>query len=295
MKAIGRLASAAALALPLLLAGCSLLPTTRKLPVPKAPSITQTVPPEALVAQLNQRWNAVHTLTATVEIQASELKTKEGLAKDFPSCRGYILMRKPEMLRVVGQDFGMRVFNMVGDGKNFTLYVPAWSKAYIGSYLVKKKSDNPLENLRPEMFLDAMIVRGLAQDDLYSVVSDSETVEDAARKHLYNIPEYVLSISRRKPGLQQLTPVRVVTFTRDNLLPYQQDLFDSEGDLETQVVYANYQKFDSGMFPSKITIKRPLDGLQVVLTVEKVTENMTLKDDQFQINIPQGTTIQDLK
>jgi hypothetical protein len=145
------------------------------------------------------------------------------------------------------------------------------------------------------MFLDAMIVRGLAQDDLYSVVSDSETVEDAARKHLYNIPEYVLSISRRKPGLQQLTPVRVVTFTRDNLLPYQQDLFDSEGDLETQVVYANYQKFDSGMFPSKITIKRPLDGLQVVLTVEKVTENMTLKDDQFQINIPQGTTIQDLK
>jgi hypothetical protein len=62
-----------------------------------------------------------------------------------------------------------------------------------------------LENLRPGFFLDAMVVRGLAPDDLYSVVTDSETVEDAARKHLFTVPEYILSISRRKPGSQQLT------------------------------------------------------------------------------------------
>ena len=84
----------AALSLPLfLLSGCSLLPTTRKLPIPKEPIITQTVAPEELVAQLNQRWAALDALTATVEIQATLLKTKEGLAKDFPSCRGYIVMR----------------------------------------------------------------------------------------------------------------------------------------------------------------------------------------------------------
>jgi outer membrane lipoprotein-sorting protein len=164
-----------------------------------------------------------------------------------------------------------------------------------GLNAVKKKSANRLENLRPGLFLDAIVVRGLEPDDLYGVVADSETVEDAARKHLFTVPEYILSISRRKPDSRQLTPVRVVTFHRDDLLPYQQDLYDSEGNLETQVNYANYRDFDSVRYPSTITIKRPLEEYQLVLTVENVKENMTLTDDQFQINIPEGTKIQSLE
>jgi hypothetical protein len=56
-----------------------------------------------LVAQLNQRWAALESLNATVEIQASVLKSKEGVAKDYTTFRGHILMRKPEMLRVWGR------------------------------------------------------------------------------------------------------------------------------------------------------------------------------------------------
>ena len=37
--------------------------------------------------------------------------------------------------------------------------------------------------MRPGFFLDAMVVRGLEPDDFYSVTADTETVEDAARKH----------------------------------------------------------------------------------------------------------------
>ena len=62
-----------------------------------------TVAPEVLVDHLNQRWAALDSLNASVEIQASVLKTKEGLAKDYPTIRGNILMLKPEMLRVYGR------------------------------------------------------------------------------------------------------------------------------------------------------------------------------------------------
>jgi outer membrane lipoprotein-sorting protein len=120
-------------------------------------------------------------------------------------------------------------------------------------------------------------------------------VEDAARKHLYNIPEYILSISRSKPKSQQLTMVRVVVFHRDDMLPYEQDLYDSEGNLETQVTYSDYKNFDSVKYPSTITIKRPLEEYQLVLTVESMQQNMTLTDDQFQIKIPEGTQIQNLE
>ena len=297
MKTSLRLASAAALALPLLLSGCSLIYSTRKLPIPKAPSTIQTVTPDQLVALLNQRWTALESLNATVEIQASVLRTKVGEAKDYTTIRGHILMRKPDLLRVLGQVpvLGTRMFDMASDGKNFTLYIPGKNMAVRGLNAVKKKSANPLENLRPGFFLDAMVVRGLEPDDLYGVVADSETVEDAARKHLFTVPEYILSISRRNPGSQQLTPVRVVTFSRDDLMPNQQDIYDSDGNLETLVEYADYQDFDSVRYPSTITIKRPLEEYQIVLTVENVKENMTLTDDQFQIKIPEGTQIQNLE
>jgi hypothetical protein len=282
------------LLLPLLLTGCSLFPTTRKLPVPKAPTITQSAAPDELVARLNQRWAAINTLTATVEIQASVTKSKEGLATDYPSVHGHILMRKPSMLRVVGQLYGIRVFDMASDGDCFTLSIPQKSKAIKGCGPSQKKSDNTWENIRPGFFFDAMLVRGLEPDDLYSVVADTETVEDAARKHLFTVPEYVLSISRPKPGSHELTPVRVVTFNRDDLRPYQQDIYDSAGNLETEVFYSGYQDFGGSQYPSRVVIKRPLEEVQIVLTVDSVKENQPLTDDQFVVPIPEGTAIQNL-
>jgi outer membrane lipoprotein-sorting protein len=286
--------AAGALFLPLLLSGCSLFPTTRKLPVPKPPSIIQTVAPEDLVARLNQRWSALESLTATVEIQASEIKRKEGIAKGSPTFRGHILMRKPGMLRVLGFYLGMKAFDTASNGKDFTLYMPTKNKAVKGSNALKKKSVNPFENLRPGFFFDALAVRGLEPDDLYSVTADTITVEDAAKKHLYSVPEYILNISRRKPGSQELTPVRVVYFHRDDIQPYQQDLYDSEGNLETQVFYSAYQDFGSSKYPFKVTIKRPLEELEIVLSVEDVKENQTLTDDQFVVKLPEGTEIQQL-
>jgi outer membrane lipoprotein-sorting protein len=271
--------------------------TTRKLPVPTAPAVVQTVTPDELVARVNQRWTALDSLNVTVEIQPSILKSKQGIAKDITSFRGHILMRKPEMLRVLGQVpyVGMRMFDMASDGKNFSLFIPSKNMAIKGRDTVGKKSANQMENLRPGFFLDAMVVRGLKPDDLYGVVADSETVEDKARKHLFLVPEYVMSISRHKAGTNQLTPVRVITFRREDLMPVQQDIYDSDGNLETLVDYKNYQNFDSLQFPATIVIKRPLEEYQVVLTVESVKQNMTLTDDQFQIKLPEGTKIKNLE
>lgn len=296
MKRIYRSAAAAALSLPvLMLSGC--LFTTRRLPVPRQPSVVQAATPTELVERLNQRWGAMQTLNATVEIQASVLKSKEGISKDYTTFRGHILMRKPEELRVLGQVpvLGMTMFDMASNGKNFTLYIPSKKKAVEGLTTLTKKSASRIENMRPGFFFDAMVVRGLEPDDEYMVTADTDTVEDASKKHLLLIPEYILSIMRRKKDSQELAPVRVITFHRDDLLPYEQDLYDSDGNLETEVSYRRYRDFGDGTYPSTVTIRRPLDEYQAVLTVEKVVENMPLTDDQFQIKVPEGTQIQSLE
>jgi outer membrane lipoprotein-sorting protein len=297
MKYLQRLACLLVLAITPMLSGCFLFYTTRRLPVPKPPAITQNATPEELVEQLNKRWNELNSMTAKVEIQASVLKTEKGEATDYRTFGGNILFSKPDKLRVLGRApvVGLKVFDMASDGRNFTLYVPSKNIAYKGSNKVTKPSPNSLENLRPDFFLDALVVRGLDPDnDYYSVMNDSETVEDAAKKHLYFVPEYVLSITRRIPGSHQDKPVRVITFHRDDLLPYEQDMYDNDGNPEMHVTYANYQDFGSGKYPSTVTIKRPQENAQIVLTVEAVTNNVDLPPDQFVVEVPPETEIKHL-
>jgi len=295
MKIVHRSGCAAALALPLLLTGCSLFPTTRHLPVPRSTTV-KTATPQELVNQVNQRWDALKTMTATVEIQATEYKTAEGVqtVEDFPSCHANILMRKPKILRVLGKYIGLTIFDMASDGSRTTLLIPHDNTAFEGPNTVKEKSTNPLLNLRPDFFLDAIAVRGLDPGNEYMVAGDSETIEDTARKHLYNEQEYTLSVMQPKAGPEKL-PLRVITFHRDDMLPYDQDVYDSEGNLETQITYHNYAEFSAGKYPSKVTIKRPQEGFQLVLTVDEVNENVDLSDSQFQVKIPEGTTIKQLK
>ncbi len=161
-----------------------------------------------------------------------------------------------------------------------------------GANAVNGTSANQWENLRPDFFLDAIAVRGLDPEDEYMVASDTETIEDAAKKRLYAEPEYVLSIMHHKSG-QELLPVRTITFHRDDLLPYDQYVYNSEGVLETQIYYSNYTTFSAGKYPSKVTIKRPQEGIQLVLSFEAVHENVDVTDSQFEVKIPDGATIKE--
>jgi hypothetical protein len=286
---------AAALLCPLMLGGCSyLIPVKRHLPVPKVPTQIQTVTADELVNQLNQRWDAVKTLTATVDIQATVIKTAQGEAKDYPSCRGFILMRKPGMLRVMGTYFGKHIFDMASDGSQFKLVMPIQNQVIEGTNAVSERSASQWENLRPGFFMDALAVHRLDPDNEFMVASDSETVEDTQKKHLFYEPEYILSVMRPKAGHEKL-PVRIVTFHRDDLLPYDQTIYDSQGNLETQIYYSNYVNFGAGKYPSLVIIKRPQEGIQLVLSVEKVMENVDLPDKQFEVQIPDGAKIKNLK
>jgi hypothetical protein len=287
----------AALMLPLVLSGCGIMPMKRHLPVPKPPARVQTATPEELVDALGRRWNEFQNLTATVEMRATLLKPQEGLATDYPSVHGWIVMQKPNRMRVVGQLLGtVKVFDMASDGRRFTIMIPPKSRAIEGPNTLTKRSDKQMENLRPGFFFDAMMVRGLEPEDYYAEISDTETIEDAEKKHLTLMPEYVLSITQHaNDGSRRDKPVRVITFHRDDLLPSSQDLYDAHGNLESQVSYSGYKDFNGKLFPSKVVIKRPLEGIQLTLTVDKVNTDVKLPADEFAVKIPPGTQIQHLE
>ena len=298
MRLFRSAAMAAALILPLTLTGCSLFFFhTRKLPKPISVGTPRTLTPLELVNELDTRWEEMQTLNATVEIQASAEKSAEGVARDYTSFRSIILLRKPGMLRVFGRVpvVGTTMFDMATDGSNFTLYVPSKSKAVRGANSLKKKSANQMENLRPDFFYDAMMVRGLEPQDHFSVTADSETLVDDSKKHLYIVPEYVINITRAVPNSREQAPVRSITMIRTTMLPYQQDFYDDDGNIVTRVIYSGYQDFGFGMYPGTITIRRPQEQFELVLTVDKISRNTPLSDDQFSVKVPEGIPVQKLE
>jgi hypothetical protein len=76
----------------------------------------------------------------------------------------------------------------------------------------------------------------------------------------------------RKPGFQgnsqELIPERVIHFSRTDLQLYQEDIYDAKGAIQTTAVYGPMQAFGQQKFPGTVTVKRPLEELQILITIQ---------------------------
>jgi len=285
-----------------LLTGC--LYHTRKLQAVKPSGTVMSADATQLAGILIRNYDAIQTLSATVDMQASVGGAKKGSVTDYTSFRGFILVRKPEMLRVIGLLPVVRTqaFDLASDGKTFKLLIPPKNEAVEGSNSLTTRSSNPLMNLRPGMFLDSMLIRGVGAGDEVFLTLDSTVSQDPKTKKWIEQRDYLLWFVRPKaapvadtktPGdVPELIPEREVRFSGDTLQPIEQDIYDQDGkNIETIALYGPLQTFGKEMFPGTIVIKRPLEEYQIVLTIQKLVLNQTLGDDQFDLKIPDGVQI----
>ena len=259
--------------------------------------VVQNATVAELVDHLNTSDDAIQTMYATVELAASTGGSRTGSIKEHTSLKGYIFLRKPEDLRVLLQlpVIGSKALDMVSDGKSFKLLIPPKNRAIVGTNEVTEPSKNGLENLRPSVFFDSLIVKKLSPDQVVSVTQDERILEPGDnKKDLVEEPDYDLAILTPPEG-QIVRTERVVHISRTNLLPYQQDIYDAQGRVVTRATYAGYQKYGNINFPSAIVITRPIDQYSLSLTITKVVFNEKLEPDQFELKIPETTPIEQVK
>lgn len=251
----------------------------------QAPGSFKSADTSALERLLADRAAAIRTLNASVLATATTGGEKTGKEKTYSSFRGYLFVRRPHDVRMLLQlpVIGSRAMDMVSDGTNFTLLIPPKSLAYVGRDEVTKPSNNGLENLRPVVILDSVLVPAV-KDDEFVVVTESTRLVQAARAHHPAIeePDYDLQVLQVKSG-NMLALVRVVHISRLTLLPVQQDVYDHEGEIMTQAVYEDYGPTEAGQFPKTITIRRPQDQFSLRLDVTKLVLNGNFESDQFEM------------
>src|SRR5436853_7819660 len=101
-------------------------------------------------------------MKATVDINSSVGDQKSGKIPDYKEIRGYVLARKPAMLRMIGLLPVIRntAFDMVSDGQEFKVSIPPKNRFVVGrNDLVTPNPQQPLENLRPQVIYDALLLR----------------------------------------------------------------------------------------------------------------------------------------
>src|SRR5438477_1230548 len=178
------------------LGGC--LFHTRK--VEQSPAIAvKASTKQDLLNYINSQATKIKSMQATVDIDTAVGGAKKGKITEYEQIRGYVLARKPAMLRMIGlfPILRNRAFDMVSDGQEFKVSIPPKNRFVVGrNDLVTPNPQQPLENLRPQVIYDALLLREIDPQNETAVLENGvETVTDEKGRKLEQ-SDYVIDVIR---------------------------------------------------------------------------------------------------
>ncbi|MBV9505891.1 MAG: DUF4292 domain-containing protein [Acidobacteriia bacterium] len=238
--------------------------------------------PKELLQAVTDQYEAIHDFTATVDMTPALGTTEKSHVTEYKDVRAYILFRKPAEIRIVGLLPVVRntAFDMVSTGDNFKLYVPSRNQFLVGRNELTRPSNNKLENLRPQHFVDALLVRPVAPGR--KLIMENFTDEDNAFYILHEVAETPSG---------SLDLLRTIWFNRLDLKLARQIIFDDKGNILTDARYSDWKVYDNVAFAKHVEINRPQDEYGVVLDLVKMDINQGVSDDKFVLNQPPGSTL----
>ncbi len=272
------------------LGGC--LSRTRPVAVRATQAKLQTATTVDLVDRINAAATKIQTLNAAVGITASVGGSKRGKVTEYQEIHGYILVRKPSSLRMIGLSpiLQNQMFDMVSSGQEFKLWIPPKNQLIAGNNDTARSSMQLLDNLRPQVIYDALLLQEVdPQNELAVLDTGEHTGIDHDTQKPVPQADYALDIIKQNGQGWHLA--RKTVFDRADLRPREQVMYDESGSVVTDVLYDEYKEFNGVLFPTTIRIWRPQEEYSIKLEVTKLTINGPIMDDQFVLEPPSGAGI----
>jgi hypothetical protein len=240
---------------------------------------------EELTARIDDLNKKIQSFQATLDMTPSTGSVYKGEITEYRDIRGYILFRRPESVRVIGQYPVVRTtaFDMTSDGREFHIWFPSKSLFVVGENAAPSTSSNKLENWRPQAFLDAMLITPVDSAHGEKATLVDFTDEDHA---------FYFLLIQRNDDKGNIVPLRSIWFDRIDLQIVRQVVYSPDSSILSDTRYSNWVDFSGVNFPKTIDINRPTDGYGVVLDVIKMEMNNTLTDQQFALQQPAGSKLQ---
>jgi len=249
---------------------------------------------EELLEAYNLIARSTKTLNATVELKPTAGSKYSGIIDEYHEVKAFLLAARPAEIRVIGQApvIGTTVFDMASDGDTFRVSIPSKKKFLVGPVAVDRASSKPIENLRPQHLLDALLWPEIRKEE---AVTLREFNDESARY-------YILTVLR---GGYQVEVLREIWFDRSELQVARMQTFGPKGVLLSDIRLADWLPLDSAAgqsapatpsnfalsFPRAIRIERPHDDYKLDLQVTKVSMNEEIPVERFKLEQPAGSEL----
>jgi hypothetical protein len=255
--------------------------------------VVQDATRDDLVEKYNAIARGVKSLNATIELKPTAGSKYSGVIEEYHEVKAFLLAARPAQIRVIGQApvIGKTVFDMASDGETFRVSIPSKNKFLLGSVGLERRSGKPIENLRPQHLLDALLWPEIRKEE---AVLFEEFNDEEAR-------QYVLTVLR---GGYQTEILRKIWFDRSNLQVARLESFGPKGVLLSDVHLSDWQPLDTltgqatlsvpdavHAFPRAVHIDRPHDDYRLDLLLTKVSLNEEIPTDRFKLEQPTGSEL----
>lgn len=249
---------------------------------------------EELLDQYNSIARGTKTLNATVELKPTTGSKYSGIIDEYHEVKAFLLAARPAQIHVIGQApvVGTTVFDMTSDGETFRVSIPSKNKFLVGPVAVERASSKPIENLRPQHLLDALLWPEIRKEE---AVYLKEFNDENARY-------YVLTVLR---GGYQTEVLREIWFDRADLQVARLQTFGPKGILFSDVRLSDWRPLEGATgqsapaapangvasFPGAIRIDRPRDDYRLDLQIMKITVNEEIPAERFKLDPPAGAEL----
>ncbi len=203
--------------------------------------------------------------------------------KKYPGVNSFLLTESPASIRVWGT-FTLvgRLFDLASDGENFELSLPTRNQLIVGkNNVIPPDPEHPFNTLRPQVIRNALLINPIA-DGLHVAFDPDESPDT------YDV--LVLA-----PGRNQVDTLRRrITFSRVDLLPRRQVIYDGDGVHATRATYGHYITVSGVAVPLQMTIERPVEGYTLRLQVNSsgiVLNRPFPAPNTFTLAQPPGSTL----
>ena len=273
--------------LAVLAGGCPHVSTKKHIPKDQI-AVAKDATREELIEKFNALAGGTKTLNATVDLRPTAGSKYSGLIEEYHEVKAFLLAKRPANIRMIGQApvVAKTIFDMTSDGETFRVSLPTKNKFLVGEVGVERNSTKPLENLRPQHLLDALlwpeIVKGEAV--LFEEFNDE------------NARYYVLTVLR---GAYTTEIRRKIWFDRADLSITRFQNYGPKGLLLSDARYSQWEPAPvsggaadtSSSYPRAIRIDRPHDDYRIDLQITKVLLNDDLPADRFQLAQPPNSEL----
>jgi hypothetical protein len=266
--------------------------STKTVVPPASKPVVKDASQEELLNKYNQIAQGVRTVNSTVELKPTAGSKYSGVIEEYHEVKAFLLAARPASIRMIGQApvVGTTVFDMTSDAETFRVSIPSKGKFLVGQVAAERSSSNPIENLRPQHLLDALLWPEIRKEE---PVLFEEFNDETARY-------YVLTVLR---GGRRTEILRKIWFDRTNLQVSRLQSYGARGVLLSDVHFSDWQPLvgdqehggsaphEVHAFPRTIRIDRPHDDYRLDLQFTKIMLNEDIPAERFKLEQPPGSEL----